>query len=413
MAISNDIARDCMKRILLSRTRVLLRHGFYGLLLMQINYSLDECCPTACTDGEKITFGPSFMNQLNDSELDFVLMHEILHVVFKHVHRRDKYADPFLWNIAADIVVNSNILYSNNMNMSSIIVNGEETMHLTPLGDEGYNYTAEEVYQMLIEDIDKHKKKGGTGKGHDGKGNGLVDDHSKWKYDNVDSYDLEDLRNKWENAVKNAYEVASKSAGNLPLGIERIMETFRNSQIDWRTILNQFVQDELNDYSFSPPDRRFSDSPFLLPDFNERDAKVSKILFMVDTSASITNDNLTAAFTEISGAIYQYNNKLEGWLGFFDAAVYPPKPFADIKDLASIKPKGGGGTDFKIIFNWIKKNMKDDLPKNIIILTDGEVEEFPDEKDALGIPVLWLLNNREINVPWGKVARLDMNKYSK
>jgi hypothetical protein len=51
--------------------------------------------------------------------------------------------------------------------------------------------------------------------------------------------------------------------------------------------------------------------------------------------------------------------------------------------------------------------MSDKLPASIIILSDGYAP-FPLEKLAGGIPVLWLLNNEEVNPPWGKVARITV-----
>ena len=51
--------------------------------------------------------------------------------------------------------------------------------------------------------------------------------------------------------------------------------------------------------------------------------------------------------------------------------------------------------------------MKDNLPASIIVLTDGYAE-FPDESCAMDIPVLWLLNNEDITLPWGKVARIEI-----
>ena len=35
--------------------------------------------------------------------------------------------------------------------------------------------------------------------------------------------------------------------------------------------MNDFIQEEVVDYSFTPPDRRFDDSPFFLPDFNGKE----------------------------------------------------------------------------------------------------------------------------------------------
>ena len=33
---------------------------------------------------------------------------------------------------------------------------------------------------------------------------------------------------------------------------------------------------------------------------------------------------------------------------------------------------------------------------------------FPQEKAAMGIPMLWLINNDDITPPWGKIARIKV-----
>ena len=98
---------------------------------------------------------------------------------------------------------------------------------------------------------------------------------------------------------------------------------------------------------------------------------------------------------------------MRGYLGFFDAAVYEPKPFDSVEDVKSIRPLGGGGTDFDVIFDYVFAQMQDALPVRMIILTDGGAP-FQDEKEAQGIPVLWLLNNETSTPPWGKVARIKV-----
>ena len=109
MELSEAKKREYTMRLLLSRMRLLNNHGFFGLLLMRIVFSLSDHIDTACTDGVRITFNPDFLNTLTDSELDFVLMHEILHVVLHHCMRNGKRQHE-RFNIACDIVVNSIIL---------------------------------------------------------------------------------------------------------------------------------------------------------------------------------------------------------------------------------------------------------------------------------------------------------------
>ncbi len=410
MALSDEKIRGYVQRLLLSRMRILCNHGFFGLLLMHMRYAVDENEETASTDGEKITFGVEFLESLSDSELDFVMMHEIMHVVLKHCFRGGD-CDDYIFNIACDIVVNSNLLLENKMCLSAItLAKHGEAMHITPDGKEGYEFTAEQVYAMLL------SESGNCGKGKNkafgnGEGNldlsGQWDDHSRWgECENPDT-----MSEVWSMRVRDAAQAIeirdpSNERGMLPLFAQRLLGEMRRAQTDWRTVLNDFVQEEIVDYSFFPPDRRFEGGDFFLPDFNEKEDSVKDILFMVDTSASMSKDMITAAFSEIKGAIDQFNGKLRGWLGFFDAEVVPPQAFESREEFQIIRPKGGGGTDFSVIFDYVRKKMVDP-PASIIVLTDGYAP-FPDASEAMGIPTLWLINNEEITPPWGKVARIKV-----
>ena len=108
----------------------------------------------------------------------------------------------------------------------------------------------------------------------------------------------------------------SNTRGLVPFFAQRILKEMKKPQTDWRTTINEFIQEEVVDYSFYPPDRRFDDSPFYLPAFNEKDDMVEDILFMIDTSGSMSDEMITVAFSEIKGAIDQFDGKLKGWLGF-------------------------------------------------------------------------------------------------
>lgn len=435
MVLSEDKKKEYGKRLLLSRMRILCNHGFYGLLLMHMIYEIDEDCDTAATDGRRIFFGPGFLEELSDAELDFVMMHEILHVVLQHCLRQGD-RDNERFNIACDIVVNSNILLSENGNREAITLKKYgESMHLAPDGKEGYEYTAEQIYNMLpLSPFNRTSKSAFTGTvGKDGKNpdsdakgsdsvlgrakqkqgkrektNAAWDDHTRWgMHEENDT-----LRDVWIKRLEDACEVISirdpsNQRGLLPLFAERLLEKLKTPQTDWRMILNDFVQEEIVDYSFMPPDRRFDESQFFLPDFNDKDDLVKDILFMIDTSGSMSDELITAAYSEVKGAIDQFDGKLKGWLGFFDAAIVEPRPFSSEAEFRTIKPAGGGGTDFQIIFEYVQNHMQEKLPASIIVLTDG-FAPFPKEELAGGIPVLWLLNNDRVDPPWGQVARITI-----
>ena len=405
MELSSNKIKEYTKRLMLSKMRILCNNGFYGLLLMHMKYGLDAECGTAYTDGKVIRFDPKFLDELNDDELDFIMMHEILHLALQHCFR-GRELEKELYNIACDIVVNSNILLSNNMDTRTITLRSDgEAMHLAPNGKEGYEYTAEEVYNMLQKNLGMNNAKLQSN-GKTKNTTNIIDNHTKWQQIEKNE-ELEELWISRLDEVSKTIEIRDSiiNRETMPAFAQRRLKELKNAQTDWREILIDFLQEEVVDYSFMPPDRRFDDCPFFLPDFNDKDIKPENILFMIDTSASMKDDMVTAAYSEVKGAIEQFNGKLIGMLGFFDAAVIEPVPFENEEEFEMIKAIGGGGTNFQIIFNYVKEYMTVNLPVRIIILTDGYAP-FPKESEAMGIPVIWLLNNEKVNPPWGKVARI-------
>lgn len=411
MALNELEKRKYATRVYMARLRVLCDYGFYGILLTHMKFSIDEGCDTAYTDGERIAFSPKFLDDISDPELDFVLMHEILHVALQHCFRTgDRQNDVF--NIACDIVVNSNIKLSRGGDDKHITLRKYGTaMHLTPDGKEGADYTAEQVYEMLLRHCEKHNVAVNPDAG--------IDDHGKWgkkrggsggEGSGDDGY-LSDLwAQRTMDAARAAKEMdATNGRGTVPAGVDRLIGELTNPTVDWRTVLADFVSEEITDYSFFPPDRRFSDSDFFLPDLNEKEDRAEDILFMVDTSGSMSGEMITEVYSEIKGAIDQFGGKLTGWLGFFDACAYEAQPFDSVTDLLSIRPKGGGGTDFQVVFDYVRAKMSEPAPAAIVILTDGYCP-FPPEGEAMGIPVLWVINNGRITPPWGKIARIQNDR---
>lgn len=457
-----------------ARLSLMEKHPFYAVLLLHMQFSLDPMEETAYTDGERIVFGPVFLEKITEKELEFVLMHEVMHAALDHCGRTLESYDFDDFNTACDIVVNSNILYSCGNDLSSITLKDYGiAIHQTPDHKPGYLFTAEEVYGKIQvmkscnagEDSDDSPDgtPGGSGPDSSAKGknkskdaeskkdeknkeddktdeparkDGGFDDHTYWgsagldeKEDGegsdvpnsvqigsynegeaeADSFSKQVWLQRMIEATQIAVQIGSYKeggCGKVPLGVQRILKELTEPQTDWRTVLQNFIQEEVNDYSFNPPDRRFQDSPFLLPDYNEKDEMVKDILFMIDTSGSMSDKAITEVYSEVKGAIDQFGGHLSGWLGFFDAEVVEPKPFACEDEFTIIRPEGGGGTSFHCIFEYVRTHLGADFePADIIILTDGYAP-FPDEEDAMGIPVLWVINNEKVEPPWGRVARI-------
>ena len=376
----------------------MLRQPFYGLLLANAILGLDDGCETAYTNGKNIRFSPRFLAGLTAKETDFVLCHEILHIALGHCFRAKGF-EPQRFNVACDIVVNDLILEENGRDLSSISIKGEVMMHETPKGVRGHKFTAEQVYAMLPV-TEPSGGKGSSAKSKGKKGTGQFDDHSPWGEAD------QELCEEWVTRVKEAVEAAEKmgkARGVPPLLKEFLIGQTEEAKLDWREILSAFVQEEVNDYTLVPPDRRYQ-GDFFLPDFSETIDSVKDILFMVDTSGSMSDKEIRAVYSEIVGAISQFGGRLKGFLGFFDAAVVAPKPFEDVDDLKSKRAFGRGGTSFDAIFDYVDGKMER-KPASIVILTDGYAP-WPKKAKAKDIPVLWVINNEKRTPPWGKVIRL-------
>jgi len=444
--------RQLVENIIACKIDVLERSTFFGLLMHHLIFAVDTECPTACTDGERVYFGERFCEDLSRDELEVVMLHELMHVVLGHCFRGRGY-NQLLYNIAADIVVNSTIRETLGLD---ITVKGEELMHIAPDGKEGCLYTAEDVYDMLLKTLkpkpkNKRNKRNqpnggamGDGDGAGGAGDvddadaslgadaddaegdgegkdapfdtdnaftdddydtsayekGRLDDHSRWREV------PEGAKAEWQGHIVDAAETTiaqGKAAGRGAELAERFYAELTRPTIDWRLLLQNFIQTDVVDYSFMPPDRRFSD--FFLPDFNAPAESVKNLWIVLDTSGSISNKDMARAYSEIKGGIEQFEGALKGKLSFFDAKVTEPVEFESFDDVLKIIPRGGGGTNFHAVFDYYRKHLHDTQEiTGIIIFTDGYAV-FPPESMALGTPVFWLINNRLVTPPWGVVAR--------
>ena len=153
---------------------------------------------------------------------------------------------------------------------------------------------------------------------------------------------------------------------------ERVLHRSKIATHDWRSLLNHFIMDETKDYSFTPPDRRLQDLDFFLPDYNESETPRLNVLFMVDISASLKDQEVDMAAAEICAAIEQFGGMLSGSIGFFDSEVRRVVPITSAENLLHLTPYSGGGTSFQCIFDYVREHMADNTPSEIVIMTDGK-----------------------------------------
>ena len=103
------VDHNARERLVTARIGLLLRHSFFGNLATRLQLiNADEWCSTAATDGLKFYYNSRFIMMLKPKEVEFLVGHEVLHVVYDHMNRRGD-RDPQIWNIADDYAVNADL----------------------------------------------------------------------------------------------------------------------------------------------------------------------------------------------------------------------------------------------------------------------------------------------------------------
>lgn len=438
-------------KIQASRSRIMSVSPAYALLLMYVRFVAVSDVKKISTNGRCICFSPDYLDRLYGEELDLLLCHQILHVVTGQIWRpRELKGDDY--HFACDIAV-SHLLPEGIFTKERYGHLGEIRRSIPGRREDVSGFTPDEIYFRLpyslyafgdrvrsayLPDDDlywdrkndlgqngvlildtpelagflrREKPGGGPGSGTGG-GSGSAAGGGGEEIGGSSDGDGARLRRFWRSRAEAALKAAAGSAGQYGddvLLLERAVRPMHQPLVDWKRLLNEFVQESTFDYSFSPPDRRYVETGFFLPDLNEAAFVPREILFMADASGSVDDAELSAAFSEIRGAIEQFGGSLRGKLGFFDADVYPPVGFDSVGDLLRIRPRGGGGTDFRAVFDYIGRRYRNAPPACIVIFTDGD-GPYPIERAAMGVPVLWLINNREMTPPWGKTVKLPTRR---
>jgi predicted metal-dependent peptidase len=93
----------------------------------------------------------------------------------------------------------------------------------------------------------------------------------------------------WDVRVRQAVNVAAKTAGSVPGFLAPIVEQNKEAKHDWRQELRRFIDpSERKDYSWSRPNRRLLSAGLILPGFVPDG--IDHLAWIVDTSSSIDLD---------------------------------------------------------------------------------------------------------------------------
>lgn len=93
-----------------ARTELYIHLRFMARALDSLGYTMDLATQSMGTDARTIHYNPNFVFALfleSPQKLDRLYLHILLHCIFRHMFSSDQYEDPALWDLAADIQVES------------------------------------------------------------------------------------------------------------------------------------------------------------------------------------------------------------------------------------------------------------------------------------------------------------------
>ena len=398
---------DAQARELLVGARIglLLRHSFFGNLATRMKLvNADEWCSTAATDGITFYYNSRFIKMLKPKEIEFLFGHEVLHVVYDHMGRRNE-RDPQIWNIADDYAVNADLKRHNVGTFITTVPCLYETKYDGKPAEEIYDDLMKNVQRINIDSLidqllDDHMD-GEDGEG-DGDNEGDGNKKGKGRPKPMSPEERERTRQEIKQAIISAAQ--SAEAGTMPKGVERLIQQHTNPVMPWRELIQTNLTSAIRtDFSWMRPSRRGWHSDAIMPGMTP--GEEIDVVVSLDMSGSISNKQAQAFLGEIAGMMDSFDG-YKVHVFCFDTDTYNPQDFSseNMDSIENYEPQGGGGTDFDCIFDYLKKNAIE--PKRLIVFTDGYPCGSWGDPDYCD--TTWIIHgDKNPNPPFGTFALYD------
>lgn len=368
------------KLLVKAKSQLTVKHPYFGMLASRLKHESSEKISAYASNGVKFLYNPDFLSRRSIDEVMFILTNCVMHHVLSHQQRQLNRRGS-LWQLSTDYAIN-NLLHKNGLSIP-----------------QGANYNkefedmfAEEIYELLknetFADMDDAFNENSIQNSSDER---PQDEKAFSNLENIEDELDPKTESEWDYAASVSKELTLRKSV-MPSGLDRLAKKVRANDIDWRFELYNAINRHMrNNYAFMPPNKKHLYRGFVLPSLT---SDTLSLCVAVDTSGSI-NDELLGAFMEEFKNIMQNFPAVQIELIVADAKVQGHYTFRGGEKM-DFPLKGGGGTDYRPVFDYIDAN----LPMNTMLLyfTDGDgwFPKFPPSYE-----VLWALS-RKAKVPFGR-----------
>ena len=391
-----------LKRVEHATTMLIFEQPFFASLALHMTVVEDTTQPTFVVDGKHLFVNPKFAATLTDEQLCTVLAHEVCHIAMGHLWRMTPLSHPDrdCRQRAADYEVNEMLDDANKATKNRAAPFPFPDGLLLDPRFKGVG--VEKIYTTLV--AEKPPPGGGQGKpGQQGQPGGQPPGQqpgqgqpTMGEFEPYPGSQSEQQQGKqeWEQRVIQAVH-ACKDKGDVPGSLLRLVEKLTKTVVDWKAILREFCRRAKDDYSFSHPNRRYSESEFIMPSLHSE--RLGKLLFAIDTSGSIGEELLNEFIGQAQLILDELSPEgLE--IVCCDAQIQSRVEYVP-GDTITPDCKGGGGTDFKPVFETLPEDVI-----AVVYLTDM-YGSFPETEPE--VPTLWVSYGGTDQPPFGTLVKVE------
>ena len=365
-----------------AKSQLTTKYPYFGMLASKLKHEANDKVKTYASNGVRFLYNEEFIQNCTKEELFFILTNCVMHHILSHQQRKLK-RKGYLWQLATDYAIN-NLLFKNGLKIPEGVNFDKKFKDM--YAEEIYDVLKKELIESGIDSFDEENIQNHNEK----KSKDLTKSFRQVKNikDNLDEKDEE----QWEYSATLAKEVAMRKS-LMPLGFERLAKKVVAQNIDWKFELYNAINRHMrNNYAFMPPNKKHLYRGFALPSLT---SDTLSLIVAIDTSGSIQEDIL-GAFIEEFKSIMQNFPSVNIELLIADAKVHAHYSFKGADEI-NFALKGGGGTDYRPVFDYIDANFP--MASMLLYFTDGD-GIFP--RIPPSYEVLWALSNKKDRIPFGR-----------